>query len=291
MLWLQRGDRLPTVALVQHALGFDPNSVDGVFGFKTHRRVVDFQKKHFGLVPDGIVGPKTWAKLHPSYHCSLINVLDTADRSLVPIGGWLKQQGGDPITPDFRSNALDYINRMAAARSRAEGPIGLLRIIGHGNVGAQNLSLGKGGHWLDEDPTCVGGVRETIKTKKGPREACHYTATKGEALTFESLELVKQYLAPLKSCFSPLGSIELHGCKVADTLKGQKLVFALAVTLGVPVTATLGTSRVASEKQILRFESSTSSWFPLAGDLESWARAGARKAIPSKRYQLSFRAA
>ena len=36
--------------------------VDGVFGPKTKQAVIQFQKDH-GLSPDGIIGPKTWAKL------------------------------------------------------------------------------------------------------------------------------------------------------------------------------------------------------------------------------------
>lgn len=36
--------------------------VDGNFGPKTKQAVIQFQKDH-GLSPDGIIGPKTWAKL------------------------------------------------------------------------------------------------------------------------------------------------------------------------------------------------------------------------------------
>ena len=37
--------------------------VDGDFGPKTKQAVIDFQKKH-GLTADGVIGPKTWEKLH-----------------------------------------------------------------------------------------------------------------------------------------------------------------------------------------------------------------------------------
>ena len=36
--------------------------VDGVFGQKTKQAVIQFQKEH-GLAADGVIGPKTWAKL------------------------------------------------------------------------------------------------------------------------------------------------------------------------------------------------------------------------------------
>ena len=42
--------------------GFDPGSLDGKIGPKTRQAIKDFQKSK-GLVPDGVVGPKTWASL------------------------------------------------------------------------------------------------------------------------------------------------------------------------------------------------------------------------------------
>ena len=46
------------------ALGFDPGTIDGVFGSKTRAAVVEFQKKN-GCVRDGIITAKamTWKKL------------------------------------------------------------------------------------------------------------------------------------------------------------------------------------------------------------------------------------
>lgn len=57
------------VTLVQKRLNelkYAPKlGVDGDFGIKTHRGVRWFQEKN-GLVKDGVVGPKTWAKLFPA---------------------------------------------------------------------------------------------------------------------------------------------------------------------------------------------------------------------------------
>jgi hypothetical protein len=47
---------------LQEKLGFNDAQVDGYFGVLTEAAVRRFQREH-GLVPDGIVGPKTWNKL------------------------------------------------------------------------------------------------------------------------------------------------------------------------------------------------------------------------------------
>lgn len=55
----------PTVKEIQSALknaGFDPGSFDGKIGPRTRQAIKDFQKSK-GLVPDGVVGPKTWSSL------------------------------------------------------------------------------------------------------------------------------------------------------------------------------------------------------------------------------------
>lgn len=54
---VRRGDNGELVKHVQRTVGA---KVDGDFGARTEAAVRDFQRLH-GLVPDGIVGPKTWA--------------------------------------------------------------------------------------------------------------------------------------------------------------------------------------------------------------------------------------
>lgn len=47
---------------IQKKIGIASQQVDGKFGPTTEARVRQFQRDH-GLVPDGIVGPKTWTEL------------------------------------------------------------------------------------------------------------------------------------------------------------------------------------------------------------------------------------
>jgi Putative peptidoglycan binding domain/N-acetylmuramoyl-L-alanine amidase len=55
---LRRGDTGEFVRQLQTKLGLTPDAA-GTFGPKTEAAVREFQRQH-GLVPDGIVGPKTW---------------------------------------------------------------------------------------------------------------------------------------------------------------------------------------------------------------------------------------
>ncbi len=57
---LRRGSAGPLVEALQRALGLLP--VDGLFGPGTEAAVREWQRGK-GLVPDGIVGPKTWSKI------------------------------------------------------------------------------------------------------------------------------------------------------------------------------------------------------------------------------------
>ncbi|MGI6279893.1 MAG: spore cortex-lytic enzyme [Acutalibacteraceae bacterium] len=59
------GSRSAEVTEIQTRLkkwGYYKGEIDGIFGSKTKKAVIEFQKKN-GLVPDGIAGPKTLAAM------------------------------------------------------------------------------------------------------------------------------------------------------------------------------------------------------------------------------------
>ena len=48
--------------LIAHKFNCGPDGADGDFGFNTKNATINFQKKYL-LLPDGIIGPKTWTVL------------------------------------------------------------------------------------------------------------------------------------------------------------------------------------------------------------------------------------
>lgn len=59
----------PDVVFVQRVLtgaGYNVGPIDGIYGPRTMQAVIEFQTDN-GLVPDGIVGPKSWAAIDEIY--------------------------------------------------------------------------------------------------------------------------------------------------------------------------------------------------------------------------------
>ena len=113
---LRRGNRGDLVKQLQAGLGV---TVDGIFGARTEAVVRQFQREH-ELIPDGIVGPRTWA--------SLEDVESTEPMPAVPSGVVITL-----APPAGRS--LDQITRMAAAsalapvfwKDRGVAPVGYIK--------------------------------------------------------------------------------------------------------------------------------------------------------------------
>lgn len=67
------------VKQVQRALkqaGFDPGSIDGLIGHRTHTALLEFQKAHH-LEPDGVLGVKTWEALRAYLPAAKATEVDT----------------------------------------------------------------------------------------------------------------------------------------------------------------------------------------------------------------------
>ena len=106
MRTLQRGSRGNDVRTLQRILHLFE---DGIFGKLTEEKVKEFQEEN-GLVPDGVVGPKTWEVLQPigaelrrsRRQINEIIVHCTATKEGVPvtiadITKWHKQRGFNTI--------------------------------------------------------------------------------------------------------------------------------------------------------------------------------------------------
>jgi hypothetical protein len=60
-----KGDAVKKAQTALKARFYDPGPIDGIFGAKTFKAVKAYQSDR-GLMADGIVGPKTWARLDPA---------------------------------------------------------------------------------------------------------------------------------------------------------------------------------------------------------------------------------
>lgn len=158
--YLKLGSRGEDVRHAQHLLqlgGHDPGPVDGIFGPRTDAAVRSFQGAN-DLVQDGIVGPKTWAKLTASpatgdgaargrsLHIGL-NVVDDAayGSPIPPLSGCVNDANDMTALANARGfstttlldadgtsrNITDAITE--AARDLRSGDMFLLTYAGHGS--------------------------------------------------------------------------------------------------------------------------------------------------------------
>jgi Putative peptidoglycan binding domain len=124
MPMLFMGSTGPFVTMLQQALNLGETSLaaldeDGIFGMLTRQRVQEFQSQS-GLVPDGTVGPKTYAELQDLYQLLAQIVLpvpptEAAARTRIQSAalaaaanmGWTDDQPSTPVPASGRI-AADY---------------------------------------------------------------------------------------------------------------------------------------------------------------------------------------
>ncbi|MTI70791.1 MAG: LysM peptidoglycan-binding domain-containing protein [Firmicutes bacterium] len=59
-----RGSDVMEIQALFKKIGYDPGPIDSIFGQLTERALINFQRDNL-LIPDGIIGPKTYKKLEP----------------------------------------------------------------------------------------------------------------------------------------------------------------------------------------------------------------------------------
>ena len=117
---MMRGDDVAELQSRLNALGFDAGKVDGVFGSRTSRALVDFQRNR-GLSEDGMAGPEALTELR-----LVARARQQAGRELVREREWLRKLAGgmvgtriffDPAcrTTDETSAAWDAASAAAVA--------------------------------------------------------------------------------------------------------------------------------------------------------------------------------
>ncbi len=244
---LRRGDRLPTVAASQSLLNALPGyestlGVDGNFGDQTFNAVKRFQSDPArNLVDDGVIGEHTWAALTAGKNLQVIDATDVStpgDDLCEPVD--VVQAGGRPIRTYGMCNGVRYT--LQRIREQAQpGRVVLLRFHGHGAPGNMGVATGTSSHGSSEFST-------------------------------RFLDFLVQILAPLAGLFHPLGSMEMHGCRVGRGPDGRRLVRGLSYALNVPVTAGVW-SQYGGGLTTFRFEGPTFTACPNGQTLKAWSQA------------------
>lgn len=102
MVNLKYGSTGDDVKKLQTALGFTGGDVDGIFGEKTQKAVMDYQKNN-GLTVDGIVGKNTWAALNKASTSGASTQAPAATAPAAPTAPTFENKPSDAVT---QANAL-----------------------------------------------------------------------------------------------------------------------------------------------------------------------------------------
>lgn len=248
MIILRQGDRLPTVALLQSYLNQEPSSaefltVDGIFGPRTATAVRTYRMAHrlgSGETADhrvwnGVVGGE-WQiidSVDRSDHDSPVRRRRIEDHGdLAPYGQTVLEQFG-------MTAGTGPTVRNVQARARL-GQVVLLRFHGHGSPG--NMIIASG---------VEGNAASSLHQGYG--------------------EGFFQWLQLLRPIFAPLGSVEMHGCRVGRGYAGRSLLLGMANALGVPVSAGIN-PQYGGGTATFHFEGPTRTICPNDEPLRSWAR-------------------
>src|SRR5690606_41196467 len=107
-VWLQKGDRLPAVAVAQLLLKRSGHGlvIDGILGDTTDQAVRAFQRER-NLAVDGIIGEQTWPRLDAHERLQIIDCIDVFDPDLFRMEVRdLTRSGARPITIGGMCNGI-----------------------------------------------------------------------------------------------------------------------------------------------------------------------------------------
>jgi hypothetical protein len=265
MINVRIGDQLPTVAIVQILLNArrdKPIVVDGAFGSKTQRAVRDFQRKTGCSTVSGHVDNATWKRLNQGMNLGVEDVIDVTDPLLLTDLKALQSFNSSITVMGGSSNAVEGAITLIVHKAH-NGSLVLLRFNGHGNHGRQVVGAGRG--WVDMFGT---------PKPKDPKKITPYQASAIQdmmnysLISYKGLKYIKDYLARLKPCFSPYGSIEFHGCSIAGGADGKPFLRAISQIVGVPATGSFTKQHTG---HVGRFEGTTFTGCPNEISLEDWA--------------------
>jgi hypothetical protein len=278
MIFLQRGDKLPPVAVIQTLLNArfgDRLRIDGYLGPLTEQAIKDFQKATMCSGPSGKIDNATWRRLNKSVNLSVVETVDVCDPALFKSLAEAREYNESAMAVGCMSNATDAVINEIVAQNKVKSVV-LLRFIGHGAEGIQAIGMGRG----DEDIFGEEYVKNNVRIKQLTNAEIeisknihfHSTITTGKW----KLDFIKIYLARLRPLFSPYGSIEFHGCHVAKEKIGFEFIEDVSNITQVPVSASQDNEHIGRNK---RFIGHIRTVFPGGGNLHSWAAALPKFAI------------
>lgn len=249
--WLQYGDRLPSVGVLQKLLNRTGARlvVDGYFDGFTKAAVTQFQKDH-NIMCNGIVQKETWDRLVGQLHLPIVDTIDIFDSIMRSIANKIAASDSNQYAMlGGMSNgvAQAFTNIYSISKN-----IFLLRIVGHGSHGSMGFSAGIGDlGWTSHH----GSINEESMDIR---------------VIFHALMQVRNF-----SFFGPYGCIQLMGCNTARGEKGKKFIEKLALYLNVPVTGSVFVQQTRAEYPFRYITPSTlfTAFPPPYDSLEEWCRA------------------
>lgn len=241
-VWLQKGDKLPAVAISQMLLNRTGAELilDGNFGRATKSAVMTFQREH-SLAIDGVVGRQTWLRLVRHQQLPICDAIDVFDPDLMTSEQqFLTGAGGQPLVIGGMSNGTEQIISDITARHRN---LFMVRFHGHGAKGIAGVSDGEGtleGSW--------------------------------ESRTNFAYDLhTRDMMTKLGRVIGPYGCIQFMHCQTGGGTSGKRFLQMVADAAGVPASAAIRNQYAYSLRKTLRYEGPTRTCCPGGVTMREWA--------------------